>query len=71
MAKIKTVTCKSGIKGWQTTLQNNYGTFEEFSSYSELFNIAERLGFSSAEEAWAKNPLIQGSVNPSDLMVVA
>jgi hypothetical protein len=67
---MKIVKCKSGIKGWQCRLQKNYESFEEFKSYSETFGIAERLGFKSPEEAWKKNPIIQGSVIPSDLCVV-
>ncbi len=67
---MKQVICKSGSKGWQTNLQNNYSSFEEFESYSDMYALAERLGYKSAKTAWNKNPLIQGSTNPSDFRKV-
>ena len=67
---MKHVKCKSGLVGWQSRLKKNYQNFEEFRYYSEVYGIHERLGFSSAEEAWRANPLIKGSVIPSDLEVV-
>ena len=68
---MKTVICKSGIKGWQGRLCSNYKNFDEFKCYSENYGIAQRLGFSSPKIAWKKNPVICGSVNPSDLSVVS
>ena len=56
----------SGLEGWQDYLQNVYGDFGEFERYSETYGLAQRLGFESAEAAWAANPLIHGSVQPSD-----
>jgi hypothetical protein len=67
---MKQVKCKSGLTGWQCRLQKNYTSFEEFKAYSETYGIHQRLGFKSAEEAWDKNPTIQGSTEPSDLCVV-
>lgn len=67
---MKRVKCKSGIEGWQSKLQKNYDSFEEFEYYSEIYGIHSRLGFNSAEEAWDANPMIKGSVIPSDLEVV-
>jgi hypothetical protein len=67
---MKRVKCKSGIIGWQSRLQKNYSSLEEFEYYSEAYGIHKRLGFTSAEAAWNKNPLIRGSVIPSDLEVV-
>lgn len=67
MAQVK---CKSGMIGWQNKLKKNYSNFEEFESYSECYGIAKRLGFKSAKDAWKKNPIIRGSVIPSDLEVV-
>lgn len=68
---MKTVKCKSGLKGWQCKLRKNYdNSFEQFEAYNETYNIAERLGFKTALEAWDKNPLIQGSTEPSDLRIV-
>jgi len=51
---------------WKDKLQNVYSDFEEFLSYDEIYNLSERLGFSSPEEAWEANPLISGSVNPEE-----
>lgn len=65
------VICKSGLKGWQGRLRKNYESdFELFEAYSEIYAVASRLGFHSAEEAWEANPVIQGSVVPSDFRVV-
>ncbi len=68
---MKTVTCKSGIKGWQGRLRSVYADLEEFKCYCEHYGIAQRLGFSSPDIAWKKNPVIQGSVTPSDLSFVS
>lgn len=68
---MKTVKCESGVKGWQSRLQKNYNSLEEFVSYCEIYGIHTRLGFDTPEEAWDENPIIQGSVIPSDLKLVA
>lgn len=67
---MKTVKTKSGLTGWRAHLQANYKCFSEFESYSNIYGLHERLGFKTAEEAWDANPLLEGSVNPSDLRVV-
>lgn len=67
---MKRVKCKSGIIGYQCRLRKNYTSFEEFETYSQMYGIAKRLGFKSDKKAWESNPLIQGSVIPSDLRVV-
>lgn len=64
------VKCKSGLTGWQCRLQYNYTDFEHFKSYSDIYALAEKLGYDSAEDAWDDNPLIQGSVDPSDFCKV-
>ena len=56
---------------WKARLQDNYEDFVEFQDYCENYNIAARLGFDSAEQAWADNPFISGSTNPHDLRVLA
>lgn len=66
----KRIICKSGIKGWECKLRDNYEDFEEFEAFSNIYGIAERLGFYSSEEAWEVNPLIRGSVIPDDLECV-
>jgi len=55
---------------WQDRLQNNYSSLAEWLDYSELYGLAERLGYSDAHEAWEDNPMIQGSVHPEDFKVV-
>lgn len=66
----KTVVCKSGIKGWQCKLQTNYSNLEEFQGYCEIYNLHGRLGYKTPEAAWQKNPVVQGSVIPSDFRKV-
>lgn len=56
--------------GWQGKLQENYNSFEEFDSYCDIYHLHERLGYETTEEAWADNPTVQGSVNPSDFRKV-
>jgi hypothetical protein len=69
--RVYRVRCKSGHMGYRTRLQNNYANFDEFRAYSIMFGIRGRLGFNSVKEAWDKNPIIEGSIEPSDLRVVA
>ena len=63
---MKTVTCKSGIKGWQCRLQDNYDSYLQWEDYSNLRNLHQRLGYKTPKTAWQRNPIVQGSVNPSD-----
>jgi hypothetical protein len=56
--------------GWQARLRENYDNdFDCFSCYCETYGIHTRLGYASPTEAWAKNPVIEGSINPSDFRV--
>lgn len=64
---MKTTICKSGLKGWEATLQEVYIDYDEFVIWNEYYGIAKRIGFKSSKNAWERNPIIQGSVNPSDL----
>lgn len=64
---LKRVTCRSGLNGCQRRLHEDYADLEEFRNYSRMYGIAKRLGFRSAISAWRANPLIEGSVEPSDL----
>lgn len=68
--RTKRVKCASGLTGWQCKLRKNYTDYLDFLVHSRVYGIAERLGFSSAREAWRANPVIQGSVEPSDLRTV-
>lgn len=68
---MKHVKCKSGLTGWQCRLRANYDrSFAQFESYDRTYNLAKRLGYKTAANAWKANPLIQGSVNPSDFRKV-
>jgi hypothetical protein len=66
----RTVTCRSGLRGWQQKLQDNYGSLEEFVAYAGTYGIHTRLGYATPQEAWDANPTIRGSVDPDDLEVV-
>jgi hypothetical protein len=68
--RIKKVICASGISGWQANLQTNYESFEEFENYSNTYGIHSRIGYATLKDAWDANPLVQGSVNPSDFRKV-
>lgn len=58
------------MKTWKSRLRDNYASLDEWKAYSDIYNLASRLGYDSDEAAWADNPMIQGSVNPSDFKVV-
>lgn len=60
------VTCASGLKGWQGRLRDQYRSFAEFEARCMTYGLAARLGFSSARHAWDANPMVRGSVEPSD-----
>lgn len=62
---------KRKLSGWKCRLQTNYKSFEEFEAYNETYGLARRLGYSSAKAAWAANPMVHGSVIPSDYGKVA
>lgn len=65
------VICQSGRKGWQQPLHEVYDhDFDQFRAYCESYGIHQRLGFKTPSQAWKANPLIQGSIDPSDLQVV-
>ena len=63
---MKKIQCPSGEWGWQCKLQRNYKDFEEFKAYSDLYNLEQRLGFGSCQEAWDANPEVMGSTKPED-----
>lgn len=65
------VKCRSGLWGWRARLQSVYdGDFQTFCCYCETYGIHTRLEYDTPEEAWAENPLIEGSVLPSDFRKV-
>lgn len=51
-------------------LQSNYDDFAEFEYYNDMFNLAERLGFESAQEAWDKNPKVNVTTNVEEFKIV-
>jgi hypothetical protein len=57
---------RSGLHGWQNRLQNEYKSLEAFEQYCSVYNNHLSLGYPTPEEAWDANPMIQGSVEPSD-----
>jgi hypothetical protein len=64
---MKQVRCKSGLRGWQGRLSQVYKNFDEFEIYCASHGIHIRLGFKDIRRCWIANPIVQGSVNPSDL----
>lgn len=55
---------------WYAFLQNNYKSRAEFREFSEVFGLAERLGYADADAAWDDNPFIQGGTSPADFAKV-
>ncbi len=67
---MRQVKCKSGLTGYQCRLRENYAGFAEFERYAETYGLHGRLGFKTPRAAWNANPMIQGSVDPSDFRKV-
>lgn len=65
------VRCQSGQMGERSRLQSRYTNAEEWHTYSAIYGLARRLGYASEFAAWDANPVIESSVNPSDLRRVA
>jgi hypothetical protein len=63
--------CASGLMGERSRLQSRYENAETFHTYSRMYKLAERLGFTSEWAAWQANPVVESSVNPGDFRVVA
>ena len=68
--RIYRVRCKSGLMGWRTRLRNNYENFDEWEGNSDMWGLSMRLGYSNPLRAWNANPIIEGSINPSDFRKV-
>lgn len=64
------VRCRSGRIGWRMRLRNVYASEQDFCAYSNIYNLAFRLGFDSAAAAWRCNPVVEGSTNPADFRKV-
>lgn len=63
---MKKVKCKSGLTGWESRLRKVYDTYDQFRRLCEFYGLHTRLGYKTPKAAWRNNPIIQGSVNPSD-----
>lgn len=57
-------------KTWKARLSSNYKNFDEWAHASDIYGLAERLGYASDEDAWRDDPWVQGSVNPRDYSLV-
>lgn len=55
---------------WKARLQDNYASYREWETYSDTYGLAGRLGYTTSAEAWAANPMVQGSANPKDFRLV-
>ena len=53
-------------ESWTGKLQKQYTDFDEFEAYDQIYGLASRLGYNSAQEAWDDNPQVSGSTNPAD-----
>lgn len=61
------VICRSGLTGWQQRLRSVYSNNKaNWLAAAETYGLHLKLGYQDAEEAWEENPLVQGSVQPSD-----
>ncbi len=57
---------------WQKRLRENYDNdFEQWMAYAETYDLHNRLGYATPEDAWEHNPIIQGSTDPQDFKVVS
>ncbi len=43
------------------TLRTLYSDYEQFQDASERYGLAKRLGFTTSENAWSVNPIIETS----------
>ena len=68
--KIERVKCQSGIMGYQCRLQDSYDDVDEWFRYTNMFGLAKRLGYQNAYDCWIDNPIIQGSVIPTDFRII-
>jgi hypothetical protein len=66
-----TIICNSGLRGWRCRLRENYANEAEFAAYAETYCLHTRLGFKTIQGAWLANPIVEGSVEPSDFRKVA
>jgi hypothetical protein len=65
------VKTASGLSGWRQRLQGVYSNFNEFFACCEIYSNHKKLGYASPKKAWQDNPIVEGSVLPSDYRKVA
>lgn len=71
-ARIYRVRCRSGLMGWRARLRNIHKSLSSLESAERCYGFARRIGLREDSckamlKLWERNPIIEGSVNPSDL----
>lgn len=54
------------MKTWKARVQSTYESLKELRQYNRVYAVAKRCGYRSAKAMWEANPVIGGSVDPSD-----
>lgn len=54
------------MKTWKARVQDTYDSVTELAAFNACYNVAQRCGYVTAQEMWDANPVIGGSVDPSD-----
>lgn len=67
---INGIKLRSGQTGWRARLREIYATVEQLEDWDRNYGLLERLKFTTAEEAWNANPIIEGGTDPADYGVV-
>jgi hypothetical protein len=65
-AKTKRVKRRSGLRGWQCCLRDNYASYDEWEQYAYMWGLHLKLGYKTPQNAWRANPVVQGSVSAAD-----
>jgi hypothetical protein len=63
---MKSVKCKSGLTGWRGNLHEVYTDFNDWKLWAESHGLHKKLGYKTPEATWDDNPMVEGSVQPSD-----
>jgi len=59
------------MKTWIGKLQESYANFQDYLSFDRMYSLTERMGYIDPIVVWELNPIIGGSVNPSDFGVAS
>jgi hypothetical protein len=57
------------MKTWKSRVRGFYHSLAELEQCDKTYGIAMRCGYKSAEDLWVANPMIGGSIDPSDFGV--